>query len=458
MAERNSLLNCRTGNGTEGSNPSSSASIAKSSLKELFCVTGHSGDKKGTRRKKVKFMAKDYKPAKIYRGKTGLASEKWFVSYSYINPFTGAFERIKVYEGINEYKELEAKEKFAKELAREIDKKLVAGYNPFDLDVIEQVIEQEVKAEILLTENPKSPLIIEGFRLFMQSRLDRNLEKNTINAYKGFLGKFENYLLQHQLADVRMEQLDVKLIKDMLDWLQVEQGWTGGTTYNNHLDNWGILIKWFAMKPRFWVKKEDFAFGREGDIEHKAARPMKNQYFGENVASKVKDAMLAFPKLLFFHKFIYFSCMRPDEIRNLKIENVDIKGRYIKIVGKTKSRTIPICDELAEMLTSKHLDTYPLSHYVIGKEGEVSPFMHSENWFSKMFREEIRKPLGISENFKPYGWKHTRVVDLLNAGYSDAEIMNLTGHTDTASYDAYKRDLVNHIQTRLRGKTIGWKD
>ena len=32
MAERNSLLNCRTGNGTEGSNPSLSAMIERNRL------------------------------------------------------------------------------------------------------------------------------------------------------------------------------------------------------------------------------------------------------------------------------------------------------------------------------------------------------------------------------------------------------------------------------------------
>jgi integrase len=158
----------------------------------------------------------------------------------------------------------------------------------------------------------------------------------------------------------------------------------------------------------------------------------------------------------FYSKFIYFSCMRPEEIRNLKIENIDLSGRYIKIVGKTKSRTVPISDELADMLTSLHLEKYPANYYVIGQSGEVSPFMHSENYFSRTFRVEIKEKLGLSKDFTLYGWKHTRVVDLLNAGYSDAEIMNLTGHTDTSSYDKYKRDLVNHIKTRLKGKTIGW--
>lgn len=457
MAERNSLLNCRTGNGTEGSNPSSSAQQLKSPIQGLFCVTGLCGDKKGTRTKSFRFMVKNYKWAKVYKGTNGTAAEKWFVYYSFVNPNTGRYQRFKVYEGINEYKELDDKEKFSKELIKEVDKQLKLGYNPFEAEHLDNQIKQEVKAEIFLSENPKSPLLTDAFRLFMTSRHERGLEKNTINAYKGFCGKFEHYLLEHRLADVRLDILDVKLIKDMLAWLHVEQGWNG-TTYNNHLDCWGILLNWFAKKPRYWVKREEFDLGKEGEVERKNSKPMKNQYFGENIAEKVKDKMKDYPELLFFHKFIYFSCMRPDEIRNLKIENVDIKGRYIKIIGKTSSRTIPVCDELAEMLTSLKLDQYPANYYVIGKMGLVSPDMHSENWFSKSFRENVRKPLGISENFKPYGWKHTRVVDLLNAGYSDAEIMNLTGHRDTASYDTYKRELVNHIQTRLRGKTIGWKD
>lgn len=43
MAERNSLLNCRTGNGTEGSNPSSSAEIQQKAcnltMSRLFCLS-----------------------------------------------------------------------------------------------------------------------------------------------------------------------------------------------------------------------------------------------------------------------------------------------------------------------------------------------------------------------------------------------------------------------------------
>jgi hypothetical protein len=49
--------------------------------------------------------------------------------------------------------------------------------------------------------------------------------------------------------------------------------------------------------------------------------------------------------------------------------------------------------------------------------------------------------------------KHTRVVHHLNAGYSDSEVMNITGYEDTPSFDKYKRDQLGNIKTRLIGKT-----
>jgi integrase len=250
-----------------------------------------------------------------------------------------------------------------------------------------------------------------------------------------------------------MDDLDTAIIKGMLDEIGKK---LNGTTYNNYLGFWVTMLNWFAKKPRNWIDRNQFDIGEDGELEEKVTRPMKNQYFGDTILNKLKEAMKPYPALLFYSKFIFYSCMRPDEIRQLKVENIDITGRYIKIVGKTKSRTIPICDELAEMLNSLEVHKLPAQWFVIGKEGLPCHAMHSENYFSKRFREDIKTPLGLSKEFTLYGMKHTRVVSLLNAGYSDAEVMNLTGHKDTASYDAYKRDLVNHINTRLKGKTVNF--
>ncbi|GGG97205.1 tyrosine-type recombinase/integrase [Pedobacter zeae] len=398
---------------------------------------------------------KKYKKAKIYRGKTGDPKEKWYVSYSFLNPFTAKFDRFRAYEGINYIDDLQEKEAFANELANEINARLIAGYDPFMAEQKTNEIIHDLKAEAILQENQKSPTLLDAFKIFINKKEEKNLAKDSMTSYNSYIAKFENYLFENRLADVRLNSIDTKFISDMLSWMKGHHNWNE-TTYNNHLRFWVTLLNWFAKAPRKWIRRDDFHIGADSELEQKVARPMKHQYFGETVGNAVKEEFKKFPKMEFYSKFIYFSCMRPDEIRNLKIENVDLNGRYMKIVGKTKSRTVPICDELSDMLESLNLEKYPANYYVIGKSGGVDSAMHSENYFSRPFREDIKEKLGLSKDFTLYGWKHTRVVDLLNAGYSDAEIMNLTGHTDTSSYDKYKRDLVNHIKTRLRGKTIGW--
>ncbi|MCX3264832.1 tyrosine-type recombinase/integrase [Pedobacter agri] len=399
---------------------------------------------------------KKYKKAKIYTGKDGSLKNKWFVYYSFLNPFTASFERFKVYEGINMIKDLKDRTRFANDLVDEINARLIAGYDPFKAELATNKLIFEKETEILLEESRKTPTLLEGLNTFLEVKKKKNLAKDTLVAYTSYIGKFENYLLENKLADVRLNGMDTRFISDMLDWLTVEHKW-GETTFNNHLAFWVNLLNWFARSPRKWLRREDFEIGADRDLEFKVAKVMKNQYFGANVAEKVKKEMENFPKLLFYSQFIYYSCMRPEEIRQLKIENVDIEGRYIKIVGKTSSRTIPISDELAEMLKSLNLQNYPSNYHVIGKAGEVSDRTHGENYFAKMFHEHIRPKLKLSMDFTLYGWKHTRVVDLLNAGYSDAEIMGLTGHRDTSSYDKYKRDLIGNLSNnKLRGKTIGW--
>ena len=55
-----------------------------------------------------------------------------------------------------------------------------------------------------------------------------------------------------------------------------------------------------------------------------------------------------------------------------------------------------------------------------------------------------------------YSWKHTRINDLLSAGYSDAEVIQLTGHKGTESYDTYKRSVGKHLESRIKGKTVSF--
>lgn len=437
-----------------GSNPSLSADTENSSLKGLFSVNGQFGDRKGTK-KKFSFMAKKYSWSKIYKGKTGAIHEKWFVYYSFINPITLKFQRIKVYEGINYCKSIDDKENYAMKLCDEIDKQLKAGYNPFESDKQAEILILQNEREFLIKNQKSNPCISDGFMQFMHQKTHKNRSKQTIQSYNSYIVKFHAYLLAIGKANMKVSELTTEIIVDMMKWIEKEYR-IGNRTYNNHITFLITVLNWFAAKPRKWINMDDFDFGTDTELEKKTSRPEKHTYFTENAMQRMKDSMNDNPNLLFYAKFIYYSCMRPDEVRNLKIENIDRQAKIIRIVGKTDHRVIPICEELSEMILDRNIDNFPMSHYLIGKEGEVNSKMHSENYYSKMFRE-LRYKAGLTDKFTLYGLKHTRVIHLSEAGYRDAEIMQLTGHTSTESYDKYKRDLMGNLNSKLKGKlTVSW--
>jgi hypothetical protein len=93
----------------------------------------------------------------VYLGPEDNITNQWYVHYSFLNPSTGKFARLKVYEDLNDFKEFEERERYAKEMVDEINKLLKAGYNPFESDMAADSIINEVSAKILPEENPKSP-------------------------------------------------------------------------------------------------------------------------------------------------------------------------------------------------------------------------------------------------------------------------------------------------------------
>lgn len=429
----------------QNENPPLSALVELSPLMGLFSLKKQKSNKKVT----STFMPINFKLAKIHRGKNG---SRWFVYYSFLHPGEFKFKRIIVFEGINYIKDLAEKEKFANDLKDAINKKLKDGYSPYQL---EEVNEAEQELRNLKKQKVKviDPFLTDAFIEFLNQKEDKNRSKQTLQSYRSYIAKFECYLIAGKSADIRLSELNTTFITSLMQWIEQEYK-LGATTYNNHINFWVTLINWFEKKPRQWVKRTDFDFGLDTDLENKKENILKHQYYTASAMERVKLAMSKHPLLLYYAKFIYYSCMRPDEIRNLQIENIDLSGRMIKIVGKTGNRVIPICDELYQVIEERNINASPMSFYLIGADGLVNKSMHSENFFARVFRDNVRNEAGLSSNFTLYGFKHSRVIHLLQAGYTDSEVMQLTGHRDSSSFDKYKRDLMGNIDSKLKGKTI----
>src|SRR5690606_33201392 len=180
-----------------------------------------------------------------------------------------------------------------------------------------------------------------------------------------------------------------------------------------------------------------------------------NRYYTPTVQEQVKNEARKAPRLYNYIRWIYYSCMRPKEIRLLQVKHIDLTASQIKVTGptgKTGERFVPICDELYDLIRELGIMKLPLNFPAIGRGGITSEYSANKDTFSESYRP-IKEKLGHDDKYALYGWKHARVVNLLMAGFTDAEVLSLTGHLDYESFKAYKRSF-KLDSTPMQGKTV----
>ena len=79
---------------------------------------------------------------------------------------------------------------------------------------------------------------------------------------------------------------------------------------------------------------------------------------------------------------------------------------------------------------------------VFGKNGIPGPVNVGENFFRKRFKK-VKKLFGLSRKHTLYGFRHTSVSQLLEAGNLWTDVMKLTGHTQMESFQKYASSVMS---------------
>jgi len=396
---------------------------------------------------------RQFKNARIVRAANG----DWRVVYEYQIPGqTGKFRKFYVRDGINYIHDPEEKELAAQQLREDIDYALAFGFNPFLPQEIlcQQIAEQE---SILSLQNERKkqkswsvPLAAEKF---LEYGRKCGLSENTTRTYVSFLNNLKKYVESMDNPDIPCSALHDGHIQDFLDYYFFEEEWTP-RTYNNHAK---FMSQFFTRVAKL-ERKQNRSIKYEIDLSDliiKKDRAEKNKYYSPIVAEKVKSELQKDPEIYNYSRWIFYSCMRPKEIRHLKVQDIDLLSRQIKVPGpngKTGDRLVPICDELHELILEMGIDKADLNYFIFGKGQTISPEQVYEDYFRRRY-QKIKEQLELDNNYTLYSWKHTRVVSLITAGFDDNQVMTLTGHRDRAAFEAYKRDLIID-NTVMKKKTV----
>ena len=392
-----------------------------------------------------------YREPTIVRAKRG-----WFIALTYLQPDGQGYKRFELSGGINYIKDLKQREKDIQAMLKFLKKELEKGFNPFLPDIEDEYrtsIETK-KQTIVQAENANNGWdILTGFDSYIADCKSRNLAPKTLTTYESFIRNLKFWIQTTEKESIRAHKITLSEMMDFLETYYDEEEWTP-RTYNNHARFLGTLFS--RMKKLEKRENPDIEYKVDmSEIELKKDRAEKNRYYSPMVAEKVKHELERETELYNYVKWIFYSCMRPREIRLLQIKHVDLNARQIKAIGptaKTGDRYVPISDELFNLINDMGLNDLPHNYYVFGKNGKPNANLCYKDTFRNIYKP-IKDKLGLDDKYTLYGWKHTRVVNLLMAGFTDQQVMSLTGHSDYQSFMAYKRELM--VDTSImKGKTI----
>jgi len=149
---------------------------------------------------------------------------------------------------------------------------------------------------------------------------------------------------------------------------------------------------------------------------------------------------------------IYYTCIRPKELRYLQLKYIDLKKNVItvpaSIAKNKKSLPVHIDPSLLKELKPLKIATYPDTYYLLGSTTSiVGPERIGENTPYNKFQKCLEETNLLNKNYTLYSFKHLSNVQKFKAGCTLAEICSANRHGSLAETETYLKDLLKFVKT-----------
>ena len=145
------------------------------------------------------------------------------------------------------------------------------------------------------------------------------------------------------------------------------------------------------------------------------------------------------PMLHFFVQFMYYTFIRPGELRFLRIEDIILEQNRIRVpatISKNKKEQYVAIPSAFLPVLQKEISGLPPTHYIFGG---IKPY--GTNFFSRLHQQIIKKLRFDTRSYKLYSWKHSGAVAAVLAGVSNKELQIQMRHHSLDELDGYLRQL-----------------
>jgi integrase/recombinase XerC len=273
--------------------------------------------------------------------------------------------------------------------------------------------------------------------------LEKNYSQHTVTAYINDIGFFESFIT-NEFDDDNLLNVNYNQIRSWI--VSLSDDGISNTSINRKISSLKSFYK-FLLKTK--------QIDSSPLLKHKALKaPKKIQIpFSEKELDlvlnqiKYKEGFEGVRDKLIVDLF-YTTGIRRTELIHLKIQNVDLSNKTIKVIGKrNKERIIPILtiieDQIIKYLSERASiqDVKENEYFFLLTNGvklNDSFVYRLINYYFSNVSEKVKK--------SPHILRHTFATHLLNNGADINSVKELLGHSSLASTQVYTHNSLAELQ------------
>ena len=375
---------------------------------------------------------KKYSEPKIYDA-DGDLSKRWYVYFSFRKTAESALVRFPNNFYAAQYLDKKDRLQWLKKIQRTLSILLKDDFIPYN---------PENKFEFD-TEDKSNQSIEEALKFAL------NIKKSTLAAtsYKGLEGRilrFEKWLNENGFKNRLITTVNKKVVTSYLNEILIATSAKNRNNIRTDISSIFTVLADNDIIPDNFIHK----------VPVLKSTPEKNKSFTTEEEAKIFNYLDKNNKLLALYvKFISYNFLRPVEVNRVKIGDIDLNDKILKIKTKTgfKVKRIPqlLIDEIPD------LSIYPCDAYLFGRKDFGQYWEATENNRRNDYSDyflEVKKKFGFDKNYGLYSFRHTFITKLYNTfikemtpDEAESNIMSITGHSTKTALRKYLREINAYI-------------
>ena len=368
----------------------------------------------------------------------GDLTKEWYVEYAVRNPYTDEMKRFRHYKGFKKLKTAEERYALGEQIVTDLKERIRTGDIPF----MEK--KRSYQDELIYAAAAKRWGAERESMICIRTHLSEFLEvkkteviAHSFQTYRSKLRIFNEWCELEGLDRKHISFVSQQHICDFLRHL-VEVNHISRRTVDKYKQILHGFFDYIIKVKQIVLENPVHNIPRMGEVRDEAPHP---------IPSRERKMLIAYmrkhdPQLMLVCLMEYYCAIRPNELRLLKIRDIDMEHQFIRVpkdISKNRmTESVNIPRQLLKLLQEMELEQYSQDYYLLSQGGNPGPTSLGKN--SLRFRfDRIRNQLGISPVYKLYSFKHTGGVELVNAGVDTWELQRHFRHKSIDTTERYIR-------------------